>query len=100
MKIKLILRNNGKLIGFVSLLIPLIGLPLILNWFFQITPYQKLQGMPLLIAPFASLLGIILSLVSSRNSPNIYARLGLIINLILLVLPFLYWYIGAMIFGP
>ena len=93
------LKITGRLIGIVYLGLPLVVVLLILNWFFKITPYQKLQGMPLLIAPLTSLTGFILSYMVLNKSPNNLAKLGMAVNAIVFVLPFLYWFGGTLIFG-
>jgi len=100
MENKLSIRNNNsKLPGIISICIPLIVFLLILNWFLKITPYQKLQGAPLLIAPFTSLIGLILSYISFKKSPNTLLKWGIFINAIIFALPFLYWIAGTLVFG-
>lgn len=94
------LKGHGKFIGILSISIPIIVSLLILNWIFKITPYQKLQGMPLLIAPFTSLIGFILGCISFSKSHNSLVKWSIVINTILFISPFLYWTIGALIFGP
>jgi hypothetical protein len=94
------LKKSGGILGILSVSISLIVLLLILNWFFKITPFQKLEGMPLLITPFTSTIGIFLGIISFKKSHNIFSILGLIRNAILFVLPFLYWTIGTLVFGP
>jgi len=84
-------KGNGRAIGILSICLPLVVLLLIFNWFFKITPYQKLQGLPLLIAPFISLIGFGLGYISFRKSPNNLAKWSMVINVILIVSPFLYW---------
>lgn len=93
-------KGRGRLIGILSIGIPIVVFLLIINWLFKITPYQQLQGMPLLIAPFTSLIGIVLSWISLKTSPNSLARLGMVMNAILFLSPFLYWTVGAFFFGP
>lgn len=100
MENKLSLKGRGTLIGILSISIPLVVILLILNWFLEITQYQKLQGMPLLIAPFASILGFILGYISLKKSPNSFARLSIFINAILFISTSFYWTIGTLIFGP
>lgn len=93
-------KGNGRIIGILSICLPLVILLLILNWFFGITPYQNLQGLPLLIAPFISLIGFALGYMSFRKSTNNLAKWGMVINVILFVSPFLYWTVGTLVFGP
>jgi len=56
--------------------------------------------MPLLIAPFPSLIGLIMGSISIRKSRNRLAKWSMVSNAILFVLPFLYWTVGTLIFGP
>lgn len=93
------LKNNGNLFGILSLGLAVIILILILNWLFEMTPFQKLQGMPLLIAPFTSIIGFTLGMISLKKSPDRFAKSGLACNAILFFLPFIYWTIGTLVFG-
>lgn len=90
----------ANVIGGISLGISSIMIVLILNWFFTITPYQKLEGMPLLITPFITPIGFIMGVISFKISRNTFGKWGVISNVILFILPFLYWYLGTLIFGP
>ena len=93
------LKNEGNLTGVISLSMSLVAYLLILNWFFRITPFQKLEGMPLLIAPLVGLIGIFLGFTSRNKYPNNLAKWSLISNGILIILPFLYWTLGTLFFG-
>lgn len=92
-------KNKVNLLDVISLSISLINYLLILNWFFSITPFQKLEGMPLLIAPLIGLFGLCLGSISYKKYPNNLAKLSIICNTILLILPFLYWTLGTLLFG-
>lgn len=93
-------KNKVNLLGIISLSTSLITYLLILNWFFSITPYQKLEGMPLMIAPIIGLLGLCLGIISYKKFPDNLTKISLASNTILLVLPFLYWTLGTLFFGP
>ena len=99
MRNKLSIKNTGNILGIISITIPLIGFLFIFNWFFKITPFQKYQGLPLLIAPFIGLIGLGLCFISSIISSNKFAKIGFISNIILLALPFLYQFLGTIIEG-
>lgn len=92
-------QKHSKVLGFLSVLIPAVIFLLILNWLFNITSFQKLQGMPLLISPPISLLGFILAAISLKRSSSKIARLGIVMNSILFIFPFLYWTLGTVFFG-
>ena len=100
MKSKFFIKDTGNILGIISFTIPLVIFLLILNWFFRITPVQKLEGSPLLLAPFPGLIGLFLGLKSLNKSSNKFAELGVIGNISLLVLPFLYIFLGTLIGGP
>jgi hypothetical protein len=99
MENKLSLKAHIKFLGVLSISIPIVVFLLILNWFFKITPYQKLQGMPLLIAPFAGLIGFILGCIALKNTTGSLAKWSIFMNTLLFVSPFLYWTVGTLIFG-
>lgn len=88
------------MLGIISFAIPLIVFIFILNWFFKITAYQRLEGMPLMVAPLICLIGLLLSLLSIKITPTKLGKWSIIFNLILIILPFLYWTLGTLIFGP
>ncbi|MBN1038388.1 hypothetical protein DVW08_07115 [Clostridium botulinum] len=91
--------NIGNKLGDVSLGIPIIVFMLILNWFFNITPYQRFEGMPLMLAPYICSIGVILALISRKLSDNRLWKVGIIFNILLIIAPFLYWHLGTLIFG-
>lgn len=93
-------KKHAKIIGIISFIIPLIMTLLIFNWYFQITSYQKYQGLPLILTPITSIIGIILANISFKNNFNKLAKLSIIFNVILFFLPFLYWTLGTIIWGP
>ena len=100
MKNKSSTKNTGNMLSIISFIIPLIILILILNWFFGITQYQKLEGMPLMLAPLVCPMGILLGFLSIKTKPSKLAKWSIIFNAILISLPFLYWTLGTLIFGP
>lgn len=93
------LKNKANLTGVISLSMSLVVYLLILNWFFKMTPYQKLEGMPLLVAPLIGLIGLYFGYISHNKYPNNLVKWSLISNAILIILPFLYWTLGTLFFG-
>lgn len=93
------IKKFVNILSLISLIIPLIAFALILNWFFQITPYQSLEGMPLMSAPLICIIGTLLGVLSIKITPNKLGKISIIFNAILIILPFLYWYIGNLILG-
>lgn len=93
------LKNKENLTGVISLSMSLVVYLMILNWFFKMTPYQKLEGIPLLVAPLIGLIGLYFGYISHKKYPNNLAKWGLISNAILIILPFLYWTLGTLFFG-
>ncbi|KGM94106.1 membrane protein [Clostridium novyi A str. 4552] len=97
------LNNLNKIAFILSLLsigIFIIQILFILNWMFNITPLQKLEGLPLLLTPFISPIGIVLGIISILINHNKLAKIGCICNIISLFLPYIYFYLGTLIFGP
>lgn len=100
MKYKATSKNAYSAAGIVSFTIPLILFLFILNWYLKITPFQKLQGLPIIISPYISVIALILSLIIFKKSSNKFARLGIIGNSILFILSSLYMFFGTIIGGP
>lgn len=94
------LKNAGNLLGIVSLGIALIIFLPILYWFFNTNAYGKLEGLPLIILPFLSPIGLGFGVLSIKVSSNKFGKWGIISNAILFLFPFLYYYLGTLIFGP
>ncbi len=99
MKSKFPVKNTRNTLGIISFTIPLISFMFILNWFFKITPYQKLEGMPLMLTPLICPIGILFGILSIKTRPNKLAKWSIIFNAILISLPFLYWTLGTLVFG-
>ena len=97
MKSKIFIKYIGNILGIISFTIPLIISMLILNWFFKITPYQKLEGMPLMLTPLFCPIGILFGFISIKIAPNKIGKWSIIFNVILITLPFLYWTLGTLV---
>lgn len=89
-----------KVISILPISIAIFQILLILNWFFQITPFQKLEGLPLLLTPLISTVGLIFAIIAFIKESNRIIKLGIITNCILFFLPWIYWYLGTLILGP
>lgn len=89
-----------KICCSISIFIPTIFILLIVNHLFQLTYFQKLQGAPILLAPFAGFMGIILGIISLRLPDKKAAIVGIICNILIIVFPFIYMTLGTIIFGP
>ena len=100
MRCKSSIKNTGTILSIISFIIPLIVFIFMLNWFFGITQYQKLQGIPLMISPLVCPIGILCGFVSMKIKPNKLGKWSIIFNAILITLPFLYWVLGTLVFGP
>ncbi|KUO75500.1 MAG: hypothetical protein APF77_22565 [Clostridia bacterium BRH_c25] len=93
------IKGIGNMLGVISIVIPAIVFMLILNWYFKLTQYQRLEGLPLLIAPFAGFMGFITGYASLKIYANKFAKSGMAANVVLFLLPFAYWILGTLIFG-
>lgn len=94
------LNKVAYITSILSLCTFAIQILFILNWAFQITSFQKLEGLPLLLTPFISPIGILLGVISNLIDRNKLAKIGCICNTISLILPYIYFYLGTLIFGP
>lgn len=100
MKRKYSIKNTVNIFSIISFIIPIFIFILILNWFFGITPYQKLGGLPLMLTPLICPIGILFGVLSIRITPNKLGIWSIIFNGILILLPFLYWILGTIFLGP
>ena len=99
MKCNYSFKNIVNTLSIISFTIPLLIFILILNWLFKITPYQRIEGMPLMLTPLICPIGILFGVLSIKITPNKLAKLSIIFNGILMALPFLYWIFGTLVFG-
>ncbi|EDU38843.1 hypothetical protein B2H94_03125 [Clostridium sporogenes] len=93
-------KRSATLLAIVSLIVSIIVILPILNWLFKITPWQKWEGLPLFFGIFISPLGFLLGILSVRIETNKWGKLGIVINTLLFLLPFIYMTLGVLIFGP
>lgn len=104
MNSKSTVENNGNKLAIaysiISFTIALVMFMLVLNWFFEITPYQKLEGMPILFTPLICPIGILFGILPIKSTPSKFAKCSIIFNVILIALPFLYMGIGTLVLGP
>ncbi|AVQ37989.1 hypothetical protein C7M56_04555 [Clostridium botulinum] len=100
MKKKPSVKRSATLLAIVSLIMSIIVILPILNWLFKITPWQKWEGLPLFFGIFISPLGLLLGILSVKIQSNKLGKIGVIINTLLFLLPFIYMTLGVLIFGP
>ncbi|NFP91176.1 hypothetical protein [Clostridium sporogenes] len=93
-------KRSATLLAIVSLIVSIIVILPILNWLFKITPWQKWEGLPLFFGIFISPLGFLLGILSIKIQSNKLGKIGVIINTLLFLLPFIYMTLGVLIFGP
>lgn len=99
MKCKCSIKNSINIFSIISFVIPSLMFILILNWFFGITPYQRLEGLPLMLTPLICPFGILFGVLSIKYPPNTLGKWSIIFNGILILLPFLYWTLGTILLG-
>lgn len=92
-------KSIKNVLIFISFLIPLIFLILILNWFFNLTSYQRLEGAPILLSPFGGIIGLALCYLASKSLSGKIIKTSLVMNVVLLTLPFLYMFLGTLFGG-
>ena len=97
---KQLVKQQWVIIGSISLIVSILHALLILNWFFEITTFQKFQGAPIFFGTFISPIGFFLGFSSYVKTQSKIALLAIISNGVLFILPFLYFFLGTLIFGP
>ncbi len=92
--------RKWSLPSVISLAIPIVVTILIINVFFGLFPLPKLQGLSVMFPIFSSPLGIILGFIGLRKYKDKASLWGIIANGVLGVVPFAYWTLGVLIWGP
>ncbi|HGG0418056.1 hypothetical protein EXQ31_03970 [Clostridium botulinum] len=93
-------KRSATLLAIVSLIVSIIVILPILNWLLKITPWQKWEGLPLFFGIFISPLGFLFGILSIKVQSNKLGKIGVIINTLLFLLPFIYMTLGVLILGP
>ncbi|PGK52169.1 hypothetical protein CN918_30725 [Priestia megaterium] len=77
---------------------PVIALALILNFIFNIVP-SSLEGLPIFLAPFICAIGIVLAATALKKSKSKSIVVGLVLNIVLALTPWIWMIGGTLIFG-
>jgi len=93
-------EQKWSVFGTVSICLAVVVALLIINFFGQVVQISKLQGLPVLLPVLTSPVGVILGLIGFRKNKDKLSLWGLITNCILFVVPFVYWFLGVLIWGP
>ena len=92
-------KKISNTLGLISFVIPIGTFVMITNWFFQIIPLQRIEGMALMTAPLICFIGCILGVLSIKNTSNTLGKISIILNVILIILSLSYWHLGTLIWG-
>ncbi|MGX5608946.1 hypothetical protein ACWKTZ_21475 [Bacillus cereus] len=88
----------NKLVTVISILIPIILISLIINFVYEVIP-TTFQGLPIFLPLILCPVGITLALVSYKADKNIWSKIGIILNAVLLFTPFIWMIGGTILFG-
>ena len=90
-----------KLLIILSLVISSSLFLLFMNTFLGVIPLnESIQGLPLLLPFFIAPVGIIIGLIGYLNLRNKLGVFGLVSNVVMFLLPFIYMIGGTLLFGP
>lgn len=94
-------QNKLSMYGLISVMIASLLLLLLINNFVEIIPLQRklLQGGAVLLPIFISPIGGLIGYIGLRESNDKISYIGLISNIVLSAVPFLYMIFGTLIFG-
>lgn len=93
------ISNTSKILGVSSLVLGLINFILIINFIFQLTPFQYLEGMPVLVPVVSAPILVLIAAISFRKTRDRVSKVSIIFNGVLFLIPFLYMYGGTLQFG-
>ncbi|MBP3950186.1 hypothetical protein [Bacillus suaedae] len=88
-----------SLAGIVSILIPVLLLLLIINFFVGVAPIENIQGLPVIMPIILCPIGGAIGFVSYRAQKDMLSLIGMISNFILFLFPILYHVIGTLLLG-
>lgn len=89
-----------RIVEIVCLCVPILLILLILNWFFKITPFQRMEGLAMLLPTFTCPIGFLFGIIAFTKLHSKTAVLAIVINGVLFFVPSLYFILGTLLFGP
>lgn len=91
--------NKDQFWGRISVGLAIVVTLWIFNLFLNIIP-TSFPGLPVFIAPIIGLVGMICGITGLSNPNDRLAKIGIKFNIILIIFPFAYWFLGTLIWGP
>lgn len=88
-----------RVIKVISIFIPTILSIFIINFFFQIVPMEKIQGLPVLISFYVAPIGLVMATSTYILDRDKLSLVGIIFNAVLFLFPTVYHFAGTLIFG-
>jgi ABC-type polysaccharide/polyol phosphate export permease len=91
--------NKSSFLGVLSILFPIVLGLLILNFFTDIIPLEKIQGLPVLMPLFVCPIGAVIGFLGYKRSRDTLSLVGIIANVVLFLFPVFYHILGTLIMG-
>ncbi|MCY9205943.1 hypothetical protein [Bacillus atrophaeus] len=90
--------TRSKAGEILSVIIPALIALLIINFVYGIIP-TALKGLPVFLPLLFCPIGMMLALISYRGSQNRWSKIGIILNSIIFLFPFIWMVGGSILFG-
>lgn len=91
--------NKSSFLGVLSILFPIVLGLLILNFFTDIIPLEKIQGLPVLMPLFLYPFGAVIGFLGYKRNRDTLSLVGIIANVVLFLFPIFYHILGTLIMG-
>lgn len=91
--------NKSNFLGVLSIFFPIVLGLLILNFFTNIIPLDKLQGLPVLMPLFLCPFGAVIGLLGYKRNRDTLSLVGIIANIILFLFPVFHHILGTILMG-
>lgn len=91
--------NKSSILGVLSILFPIVLGLLIVNFFTDIIPLEKIQGLPVLMPLFVCPIGAVIGFLGYKRSRDTLSLVGIIANVVLFLFPVFYHILGTLIMG-
>jgi len=91
------MHEKFVMIAYLLFFVPLI---FIVNFFFDIITFEKIQGLPVFLPLIFCSIGLIFASKAYRIQKSALTLSAIIANLVLFLFPFIYMIGGTLLFGP
>ena len=93
-------QGKSSVLGGISIALATIFAALVINFLTGFVPFEKIQGLPMIMPLPLAPIGAILGFIGYRMSKDKLSLWGIILNIAMFLVPIVYNIVATLIFGP